>query len=193
MADEQPIKPHTIERVCPPGVDVDQLAFTAVDATESTYSRALIHLQGASLPDAIHVKTEPVQDGPPMLFRRQLNGERENGEERPPRRPPTPPRPPEPPPPPSTEDDNTQITPTISPLDLFVMLKYRQDWRRRGYGIGDLLFTTSLMPDEELVLEVKTWETSKTQQDVEDTTDYRNISDIKSTSCFVVMRRSRVG
>jgi hypothetical protein len=62
------------------------------------------------------------------------------------------------------------------------MLKYRQDWQSTGYGIGELLFTTSLMPDEELVLEVKTWETSRIQQDREDTTDQRNVSDVKSTS-----------
>jgi hypothetical protein len=62
------------------------------------------------------------------------------------------------------------------------MLKHRQDWIPSGYGIGDLLYSTSLMPNEELVLEIKTWETSRTQQDSEDTTDQRNVSDIKSTA-----------
>ncbi|MDD1660432.1 MAG: hypothetical protein LUQ62_04410 [Methanomicrobiales archaeon] len=62
--------------------------------------------------------------------------------------------------------------------DLFVMLKYRQDWSPSGYGLGEMLYGISLLPNEELTLELKTWETSKTQQDVEDSTDIRNVSDI---------------
>jgi len=65
--------------------------------------------------------------------------------------------------------------------DLYLMLKYRQEWAPGGTGIGDLLFTTSLLPNEELTLELKTWETSKTQQDTEDDTEVRNVSDVKQT------------
>jgi hypothetical protein len=67
------------------------------------------------------------------------------------------------------------------PWDLFVMLRYREDWEPSGYGLGDLIYAISLLPNEELTLEFKTWETSKTQQDVTDTTDLRNVSDIKSS------------
>jgi hypothetical protein len=66
--------------------------------------------------------------------------------------------------------------------DLFLILKYQQKWTPCGYGLGELLYTVSLMPDEELTLELKTWETSKTQQDVEDTTDQKNVSDIKDSN-----------
>jgi hypothetical protein len=67
------------------------------------------------------------------------------------------------------------------PWDLFLTLKYRQDWRPSGYGLGDLVYAVSLLPNEELTLEVKTWETSKTQQDMTDATESRNVSDIKNT------------
>lgn len=66
--------------------------------------------------------------------------------------------------------------------DLFLILKYQQKWTPSGYGLGDLIYTISLLPNEELTLELKTWETSKTQQDTEDSTDQRNVSDIKSNN-----------
>ena len=53
-----------------------------------------------------------------------------------------------------------------------------------GYGLGELIYTVSLVPDEELTLELKTWETSKTQQDREETIDQKNVSDIKDTNQF---------
>lgn len=67
------------------------------------------------------------------------------------------------------------------PWDLFVMLKYRQDWRPSGYGLGDLIYSVSLLPNEELTLEVKTWETSKTQQDSDEKLESSQKSDIKSS------------
>jgi hypothetical protein len=66
--------------------------------------------------------------------------------------------------------------------DLFLALKYEQKWTPVGYGLGELLYTVSLLPDEELTLELKTWETSKTQQDREESVDQRNVSDIKDTT-----------
>ncbi len=66
--------------------------------------------------------------------------------------------------------------------DLFLVLKYEQKWTPVGYGLGELVYTISLLPDEELTLEVKTWETSKTQQDREESVDQRNVSDIKDGS-----------
>ncbi|HYP77190.1 MAG TPA: hypothetical protein VER12_14575 [Polyangiaceae bacterium] len=66
--------------------------------------------------------------------------------------------------------------------DLFLILKYEQKWTPAGYGLGELLYTVSLMPDEELTLELKTWETSKTQQDREESVEQRNVSDIKDTT-----------
>ncbi len=71
--------------------------------------------------------------------------------------------------------------PSPSPWDLYLMLKYRQEWTPGSIGLGDQLFTLSLLPNEELTLELKTWETSKTQQDVEDATEVRNVSDVKQT------------
>jgi hypothetical protein len=66
--------------------------------------------------------------------------------------------------------------------DLFLILKYEQKWTPVGYGLGELIYTISLLPDEELTLELKTWETSKTQQDREETIDQKNVSDIKDTT-----------
>lgn len=58
-------------------------------------------------------------------------------------------------------------------------LRYRQEWKPSGYGLGELINSLSLLPNEELTLEVKTWETSKTQQDEEKKLDSKNISDVK--------------
>jgi len=66
--------------------------------------------------------------------------------------------------------------------DLFLILNYEQKWTPDGYGLGELIYTVSLLPDEELTLELKTWETSKTQQDREESIDQKNVSDIKDTS-----------
>ncbi|MGH6805530.1 MAG: hypothetical protein ACREEJ_01555, partial [Ensifer adhaerens] len=66
--------------------------------------------------------------------------------------------------------------------DLFLILKYEQRWTPAGCGLGELIYTVSLVPDEELTLELKTWETSKTQQDREETIDQKNVSDIKDTN-----------
>jgi hypothetical protein len=66
--------------------------------------------------------------------------------------------------------------------DLFIMLKYRQDWRPSGYGLGDLTYTTSLLPNEELTLEVKTWETDKRLEELEENVEEKNTSDLKTTS-----------
>ncbi len=181
MADGEVIKPYQVKRVCEPKLDVAQLTFKAVDITESVYTRTLIHLQGASLPAGIFVPTRSRPGLPDTAWRavalvvaRQKEGEVPHGEPNEPQPHPTP----QPQPQPETEAEEE---PAILPWDLFVTLKYRQDWKSTGYGIGELLFTTSLMPDEELVLEVKTWETSRIQQDRENTTDQRNVSDIKST------------
>ena len=58
-------------------------------------------------------------------------------------------------------------------------LRHRQEWDPTGYGLGELINTISLLPNEELTLEVKTWETSKTQQDEEKSLESKNISDVK--------------
>jgi len=62
------------------------------------------------------------------------------------------------------------------------MLRYRQDIELDKYGLGDLLYSISLLPNEEVTLEIKTWETSRVQQDEDDSTEQRNTSDIKSSS-----------
>lgn len=188
MADNEVIKPLTIERVCESKLDVAQLSYKTVDMTESVYTRALIQLQGSSLPAGILAEPRGVPGQTPLRSpstallarpRWPVSGQPPTVVLPPLPPPPEPPQPPEPPPP---QDGTAPPPPVLVLYDLFVMLKYRQDWTPTGYGIGELLFTTSLMPDEELVLEVKTWETSKVQQDTEDSTDQRNVSDIKSTS-----------
>ena len=60
-----------------------------------------------------------------------------------------------------------------------VELAHRQDWTPSGYGLGELISSISLLPNEELTIEIKTWETSKTQQDREETLESKNISDLK--------------
>src|SRR4029434_3441536 len=66
--------------------------------------------------------------------------------------------------------------------DLFLILKHQQKWVPTGYGLGELLYTISLLPNEDLTLEVKTWETSKSQQDREETIEQKNVSDIKDSA-----------
>lgn len=58
-------------------------------------------------------------------------------------------------------------------------LGYCQQWKPSGYGLGELISSISLLPNEDLTLEVKTWETSKTQQDKNEQLDSKNISDVK--------------
>ncbi|MEI6002434.1 hypothetical protein H3V53_36540 [Paraburkholderia bengalensis] len=68
------------------------------------------------------------------------------------------------------------------PLDLFVMEKYRQDWTPSGYGLGELVFSISLAPNEEVTLEIKTWETDKRIAEDERTLEDRQLTDVKSTA-----------
>ncbi|MFF4879504.1 hypothetical protein [Micromonospora sp. NPDC000668] len=185
MAEDVVIKPYKAERLCEPSLDVAQLTFKTVNITESVYTRALIHLQNASLPSGIlsEPRRSPSDAAPRwqptagvMFLNRPLD---------PMTIPDIPAGPivdPLPPPNPNPTPEEPEPQPVLVPYELYVMLRYRQDWTPCGYGIGELLYTTSLMPDEELVLEVKTWETSRVQQDSEDATDQRNVSDIKSTA-----------
>lgn len=64
--------------------------------------------------------------------------------------------------------------------DVGIMLTYQQDWSPKGHCLGEIVHSLSLLPGEEVVLEHKTWETSKTQQDTEDETSSRNTSDTKT-------------
>lgn len=66
--------------------------------------------------------------------------------------------------------------------DLFLTLHYRQDWRPSGYGLGDLIYTISLLPNEELTLEVKTWETDRRLEEMGTDLETKNTSDIQSTA-----------
>jgi len=59
-------------------------------------------------------------------------------------------------------------------------LGYRQEWKPNGYGLGDIITSITLLPNEELTFEVKTWETSKTQQDTSESLESKNISDVKA-------------
>ncbi|WP_340111980.1 hypothetical protein [Maribellus mangrovi] len=132
--EERTIKPFEMERICTSHPNIEQLTLKEVETTESVYTRTLVQLKDASLPDV--VLYDPIE----------------------------------------------QMSMGVVSWDLFAMLKYRQDWKPSGYGLGELLYAVSLMPNEELTLEMKTWETSKTQQDEEDTTDERNVSDIKTAT-----------
>jgi|GEM_PF-2123800 len=176
------VKPFTIERVCEPRLDVTQLTFHDVDTTESVYSRVLVQLKNASLPDVIYDPNGPKMS---LIYTQLINTSGDHLPNPPDKEPssPTPsPHPSAPVPSPQAGSPSPQRPPEHVSWDLFLMLKYRQDWVPSGYGLGELLFAISLMPNEELTLETKTWETSKTQQDTEDTTDQRNVSDIKSSS-----------
>ncbi|UVI29273.1 hypothetical protein [Paenibacillus spongiae] len=179
--DNLTIHPYTIDRLCRSRIDPAHLTFQSIDSKESVFSRTLILLKGHSLPDFIY---KPVKDYSSTLLtmvelKKQPDGNNEP-EPKPPSKPPKPPKPPGPTVAPAGPASRAE--PIIVSWDLFIMIKYRQDWESKGYGIGDLLYTTTLMPNEELTLEIKTWETSRTQQDVTDETDQRNVSDIKSTN-----------
>ena len=64
---------------------------------------------------------------------------------------------------------------------LGLLFQYRMDWERKGYGLGELLNSISLLPNEELTLEFKTWETSSMQQDTSTDLEEKNASDIQTT------------
>ena len=85
---------------------------------------------------------------------------------------------------PGNEGGGTPPPPKHQPVfwDLYVMVKYRNDWKHSKYGIGNLINSVTLLPNEEISFEVKTWETSKVSQDIDDTTDQRNTSEIKNTT-----------
>jgi hypothetical protein len=183
------LKPLVIDRgPCAPKLDATQLALQKVDATESVYTRQLVKFPDASLPTSIAFSSEPRATSSawtaPAARRRVVFAEMEEGPTR------------EPDMPDSGDEGDSGNAPTggapptrssfrppkIFAWDLFLMLRYRQDSKLDRYGLGDLLYSVSLMPNEELTLELKTWETSRVQQDQDDTTEQRNASDVKSTS-----------
>ncbi|MES4907771.1 MULTISPECIES: hypothetical protein [unclassified Streptomyces] len=194
--------PWSIDRgKCVPRLDVSVFQLATLQANESVYSRQLVKFPDASLPASVTFSSEPDHPGPSLaggsdwtraaaipgegtalvrLPPTTGGGVPEPGPispgpgpaPNPPRPPGAPPAPGFPPPPP----------PKVFTWDLFLMLRYRQDIVLDGYGVGDLALSVSLMPNEELTLEVKTWETSRVQQDQEDQTEQRNSSDIKNTS-----------
>lgn len=63
---------------------------------------------------------------------------------------------------------------------LALLLRYRQEWVPKKYGLGELIYSLSLLPNEELTLEVKTWETAKTQTEEQENIENRNLSDVSS-------------
>lgn len=65
----------------------------------------------------------------------------------------------------------------------FALLKeFCQAWKPSGYGLGDLIYTLSLLPGEELTLEVKTWQTDRRIEKESATIEERSLSDIKSNN-----------
>lgn len=65
---------------------------------------------------------------------------------------------------------------------LCILLEHRQDWEPTGYGLGELVHTLSLLPNEELTLEVKTWETDKRMEEEDTTLEDKKTSDVKDTT-----------
>lgn len=55
------IKPYKIDRVCKPHPDIDQLSLKQVDTTESIYSRVLVQLKDASLPDSVYDRIDQTE------------------------------------------------------------------------------------------------------------------------------------
>jgi hypothetical protein len=194
------IEPWTIDRgECVPRLDVAKMELQQIEPVESVYTRQLVKFPDASLPASISFSSEPSY-GPSGLAGLSAqfapaatgaaseltvvdvakagkgtttttgSGGGDGGTS------------PGPSPGPSTTRSPAPRPPEIFNWDLFLMLRYRQDIAHDKYGLGDLLFSVSLMPNEEMSLEVKTWETSKIQQDQEDLTEQRNTSDIKTNT-----------
>ncbi len=184
---EQPIEPYSIARLCHPKINAQQLELTPLDlqaVTESVYNRVLVELAGASLPATVYNQDEQnvtisltaAQAAPPPTTRIYKGPTGVI-----PTAPSTSPGSGGGTGPGTSGSQPSQPVADIVDWDAYIMLKYQQDWQSTGYGLGDLLHTVSLLPNEQVTLELKTWETSKTQQDTEDTTDSRNVSDIKTT------------
>jgi len=86
------------------------------------------------------------------------------------------------PPPGSGEEFGPTVTGLEVRYTLAIVSRYRTDLEPKGYGLGELLYAISLLPNEELILEVKTWETSQTQNDSSSDIEDKNSSDIKTTA-----------
>jgi len=50
----------------------------------------------------------------------------------------------------------------------------------KGYGLGEIVYSLSLLPNEEVTLEFKTWETAKTQTETGEDIESRNLSDVSA-------------
>ena len=86
------------------------------------------------------------------------------------------------PPLPTVRTGVEQMGSDVVPWELDMLYKYRQDWKPSGYGLGNLVYTMSLLPNEELTLEVKTWETDKRLEELEKGVDTKNTSDVQTTA-----------
>ena len=191
-----PVHLWTVDRgPCRPQIDASQLVLQEVDVTESVFTRQLVKFPNASLPAAVRYQVG--SSGEKAVFQYTTGDSGKSGSGK---------GPPLPTgdhgtggsgtggsgssgsgtggsgsvPPPGTS--TTPEPPTVFQWDLYLMLKYRQDVQPAAYGLGELIFSTSLLPNEELTLELKTWETSRTQLDKDDQTEERNASDVKNTS-----------
>jgi hypothetical protein len=54
-------------------------------------------------------------------------------------------------------------------------IEYLQEWRHDGFTLGDLISSISLLPNEELTLELSTWQKTKTEAQQETDEDSRTI------------------
>lgn len=196
------IQPYQVERVCDQArIDPERLSLKDVDPSECEFSQDLVKINDVGLPDYDESITPSAVSGSSdvVAFAVRIgrgDGGRPpepNGGPEPPipiTPPPTRPQPapspvPRPSPPDPSEppqDPPSSSDPIRASWDLFISLKYCRSWTPSGYGLGELLYTMSLLPNEETTLEVKSWETSKVQQDTEEEIEEKNVSDIQTTS-----------
>lgn len=66
-------------------------------------------------------------------------------------------------------------------INFGLRLIYRQEWEPQNYQVGELLYTLPLAPGEKIKYETKTWQTTKTTQEINETTTY-STEEILSTT-----------
>jgi hypothetical protein len=80
-------------------------------------------------------------------------------------------------PPPSDEEGCQSAYPTY---EIGLLTQYEQEWTLTGYSRGALVSALTLAPNEEMVLEVFTWDRTKVEEQRETTTEYERNVDASS-------------
>jgi len=95
---------------------------------------------------------------------------------------PPPPPPPAPPPPPPPPGHATPAQPAQTGLPLALYIPWRHRWILKGYSRGELLHSLALGPQEEVTLEISTWDRRKRTFEDSARSEFEQTSEFTDTS-----------